>query len=160
MVHAFRLIDATGAHGQARSLWAAVYLHDIARTHDGRCYVHGENAVRRLPTLPEVRVLFTRGGVGETDLAAIETAVIHHCKPRELDRSHPHYSLTALLKDADGLDRVRLGDLNPGYLRHPVARTMVDFARQLFDETDDALEPGETYFEALWPIAVRIADGQ
>jgi hypothetical protein len=160
MVHAFRLIEATGAHGQAPSLWAAVYLHDIARTHDGRCYVHGQNAVRRLPNLPDVSALFARGGVTETDLAAIETAVIHHCKPDELERSHPHYPLTALLKDADGLDRVRLGDLDAEYLRHPEARTMVDFAQQLFDETDDALKPGEPYFEALWPIAVRIADGQ
>ena len=55
---------------------------------------------------------------------------------------------------------MRLGDLDAQYLRHPEARMMVDFAQQLFDETDDALKPGETYFEALWPIAVRLADGR
>ena len=27
----------------------------------------------------------------------------------ELDKSHPHYPVTALLKDADALDRIRLG---------------------------------------------------
>jgi hypothetical protein len=45
MVHAFRLIEATGWTEEAPRLWAAVYLHDIARTHDGLCFVHGTRAV-------------------------------------------------------------------------------------------------------------------
>jgi hypothetical protein len=157
MVHAFRLIEATGAQEYAARLWAAVYLHDIARTHDGRCYVHGANAVKRLPSLPDVRALFARGGVTDDDFPMIEAAVVHHCQPPEPSPGDPHYRLTALLKDADGLDRVRLGDLNPGLLRHPQARAMVDFAQQLFDETDGVLAPAPGYFEHLWPIARRIA---
>ena len=35
MVHAFRLIAATGFVEETARLWAAVYLHDIARLHDG-----------------------------------------------------------------------------------------------------------------------------
>jgi len=35
MVHALRLVDATDAGEEAARLWAAVYLHDIARRHDG-----------------------------------------------------------------------------------------------------------------------------
>lgn len=158
MVHAFRLIEATsGAQEYAARLWAAVYLHDIARQHDGRCYVHGENAVKRLSSLPDVRELLRSGGVKEDDLPAIETAVIHHCKPDELPPTHEHYRLTALLKDADGLDRVRLGDLNAQYLRHEEARGMIGFAQRLFDSTDDVLEPGADYFAQLWPIAERLA---
>jgi hypothetical protein len=119
MVHAFRLLEATGWPEEAPRLWAAVYLHDIARTHDGRCYRHGGDAMKRLETLPQVRELFAQGGVHDGDYALIRTAVVHHSLPNELDRNHPHWRLTSLLKDADGLDRVRLGDLlgDSGILR-------------------------------------------
>jgi len=35
MVHAIRLIDATAQHSLGPQLWASVFLHDLARTHDG-----------------------------------------------------------------------------------------------------------------------------
>ena len=75
MVHAFRVIAATGSIEEAPRLWAAVYLHDIARTHDGICYRHGGDAMKKFETLPDVRALFGRGGVREDDYAAIHTAV-------------------------------------------------------------------------------------
>ena len=46
MIHAFRLIEATGWREEASRLWAAVYLHDLARSHDGRCYRHGGDSIR------------------------------------------------------------------------------------------------------------------
>lgn len=156
MVHAFRLLQATGAERDAPRLWAAVYLHDIARTHDGRCYLHGERAVKRLESLPHVKALFARGGVTPGDYPAIEAAVFHHCLPDELADDHPHHRLTALLKDADGLDRVRLGDLNPEKLRHQVSVTMVPYAQELFEQTDGVLRPGTNYFARLWDVAKRL----
>jgi hypothetical protein len=41
-----------------------------------------------------------------------------------------------VLKDADGLDRVRLGggDLDPSYLRYPVSKTRIDRAWDLLKE--------------------------
>jgi hypothetical protein len=157
LVHAFRLIDATGHADEAPRLWAAVYLHDLSRTHDGRCYRHGTHAAQRLATLADVQALFIRGGVTREDFPAIETAVVHHCLPTELDPRHPHHRLTTLLKDADALDRVRLGDLNPHLLRHDKAREMIPFAQTLFEETDGVLLPGADYFPTLWKIAVRLA---
>ena len=157
MVHAFRLIEATGWADEAPRLWAAVYLHDLARTHDGRCFVHGERAMEKLETLPQLFDLFASGGVTPQDYAAIRTAVVHHCKPQELDRVHEHWRLASLLKDADGLDRVRLSDLDPAYLRHEQSREMVVFAERLFEHTDDAIEPGPDYFARLWPEALRLA---
>lgn len=154
MVHAFRLLEATGAHHLAPALWAAVYLHDIARRHDGRCRRHGADAWARLADLPEVQSLFSRGGVKESDYPAIETAVTEHCRS-EVPPDHPHRELAALLKDADGLDRVRLYDLDPGFLRHAQAVAMVPFAERLFSETDPRLERGPDYFERLWPEADR-----
>lgn len=156
MVHAFRLVEATGWADEAPRLWAAVYLHDIARTHDGVCYRHGGDAMKKYESLPHLREFFARGGVQEDDYAAIHTAVVQHCLPHELDRTHPHWRLTSLLKDADGLDRVRLGDLDPRYLRNPEARAMVGFAEALFSQTDGIVPNGVRHFEALWPEALRL----
>jgi hypothetical protein len=156
MVHAFRLIAVTGWTDEAPALWAAVYLHDIARTHDGVCRRHGGDAMRKFESRPDLRALFAQGGVTESDYAAIDTAVVHHCVTRELDRAHPHWRLTSLLKDADGLDRVRLGDLDPKYLRHPQSLAMVGFAEALFTATDGRIAVGADHFAALWPEAARI----
>jgi hypothetical protein len=157
MVHAFRLIAATGWSEEAPRLWAAVYLHDIARTHDGLCRRHGADAMKKFESLPKLRQLFARAGVSEEDYASIHTAVVYHCLPNELDRSHPHWRLTSLLKDADGLDRVRIGDLDARYLRNPPARQMIGFAQALFARTDGVVPNGHDHFEHLWPAALRIA---
>jgi hypothetical protein len=156
MVHAFRLIAATGWQDEAPRLWAAVYLHDLARTHDGVCYRHGGDAMKKFQTLPHIRALFARGGVRESDYQVIHTAVVHHSLPNELDRSHAHWRLTSLLKDADGLDRVRLGDLDPRYLRNPEARGMPAFAERLFEATRGVIPTGDAHFTALWPAALRL----
>jgi hypothetical protein len=71
-------------------------------------------------------------------------------------RDHEHWPLIALLKDADGLDRVRLGDLDVRYLRHPVARPMVAFAQALFDRTDGIITTGDDHFTRVWEVAVRL----
>lgn len=95
-------------------------------------------------------------GLAEADLPAIEAAITAHSAPGEMKRAHEHWALTALLKDADGLDRVRLGDLDPRYFRHPEAHGMIDFAQALFDVTDGVLAPGEGHFAALWVEAERL----
>jgi hypothetical protein len=156
LVHALRLVEAVGAEEEAPRIWAAVYLHDIARRHDGGCRRHGADAWARLASLPDVQALFTRGGVHPEDHPAIEAAVTRHCNG-EPSPGEPHYRLMALLKDADGLDRVRLGDLKPQWLRHDEARTMVAFAQRLYDETNYVLKPGPNYFGRLWPEVGRIS---
>jgi hypothetical protein len=155
LVHAFRLIQATGFTPETPRLWAAVYLHDIARRHDGRSREHGADAWARLTDLPDVRRLFARGGVRENDYPAIQAAVAVHSSG-EPPAGHQHRRLMCLLKDADGLDRVRLGDLNPAFLRHPEARTMVEFAERLYRATHEAIPPSAEHFERLWPEVERL----
>ena len=152
MVHAFRLIEATGLHDERLRLWAAVYLHDLARTHDGCCHVHGAAALRRLEEMPAVRALLVEAGIKGADYPAIATAVTLHSQPKELERDHPHWTLTSLLKDADGLDRVRLFDLDPLYLRLPQSHDMVPFAQRLF-EASERLQEGPRYFGLLLKCA-------
>jgi hypothetical protein len=156
LVHGLRLIAATGLVEEVPRLWAAVYLHDLARTHDGHCTRHGGDAWARLATLPEVVALFTRGGVQADDLSAIQAAVTMHSEG-EPSPDHPHRGLIRFLKDADGLDRVRLGDLDPDYLRHAEARGMIRLAQRLYGDTDHKLPTGSDYFARLWPEAQRLA---
>lgn len=154
LVHGLRLIEATGFLDEVARLWACVYLHDLARRHDGHCQRHGADAWARFQDWPEVRELFRQGGVLAADQEAIQYAVTAHCREEPVP-GHPHYRLAALLKDADGLDRVRLGDLDPRRLRHPQARGMIGFAQRLHDRTDGVLKPGPGYFAGLWPVALE-----
>ena len=157
MVHAIRLIEATGQHALAPRLWAAVFLHDLARRHDGVDHRHGADAVRRLREEPALQARLAEAGLVASDYPAIEAAVTEHSAPKEVARNHEHWPLIALLKDADGLDRVRLGDLDVRYLRHREAKTILRFAQALFDEMDGVVGAGEGHFEELWREVERLA---
>lgn len=150
MVHAIQLVAATAQEHLASQLWASVFLHDLARTHDGVCHHHGADAAQRLRDEPELQRRLTGAGLTAADYPAIEAAVTAHSAPKEVSRDHAHWPLIALLKDADGLDRVRLGDLDPRYLRHPQAREMIPFAQELFDTTDGVVEVGPNHFALIW----------
>lgn len=153
MVHAMRLVDALGHDERMRAaLWAAVYIHDLERTHDGECTQHGRWAAQRLVDHQPTLARLDEGAVRPVDHLAIRTAVTFHSLPKELSATHEHWPLTALLKDADALDRVRLGDLDPRYLRHPESHAMVDFAQRLF-EASDGLDEGPGFFRALLTLA-------
>lgn len=41
----FALLDRLDMPDEAPHLWAATYLHDLGRTHDGRCLEHGKASV-------------------------------------------------------------------------------------------------------------------
>ena len=92
----------------------------------------------------------------DEDYPAIQAAVTCH-SAGESAPTDPHWNLIALLKDADGLDRVRLGDLDPSYLRHSEARGTIRFAERLYRETDGRIRPSPGYFERLWPEVRRHA---
>jgi hypothetical protein len=160
MVHAFRLVAATGLLDETARLWASVYLHDLARVHDGRSRRHGAAAwdrFARLKDLPGVAELFERGGVRREDYPAIQQAVTLHSNG-EPSAEDPHRQLVCLLKDADGLDRVRLGDLNSDYLRFAESRGMVEFAQLLLQATDRQRPQEGPYFEWVWGRAKRAGE--
>jgi hypothetical protein len=161
MVHALRLIEATGWEHEAARLWAAVYLHDLERTHDGACQRHGADAVKRWQEQLPLRLHIMSGGVQESDYDAIALAVELHCQPNSEEPPHddPNWPLVALLKDADGLDRVRLGDLDTSMLRLPESLTMVEFAQELYDETHGFIPEGEHHFADVTIAANEILSG-
>jgi hypothetical protein len=56
----------------------AVYLHDVARTHENLCYLHGGDAMAKC----ETRLLFARTGVVDSDYSHIRSAMVHHSPPK------------------------------------------------------------------------------
>jgi hypothetical protein len=120
--------------------WAAA-CHDLRRHDDGRDPDHGFRAgrwVRR--TLP---------GLLRRPPAALEWIASacdwHVCSDARSEWDHP---VLWLLKDADGLDRVRLYDLDLRYLRRPEAVALVRKAQRLYDATADSDDAA-----AIWQVA-------
>lgn len=113
-------------------LWACAY-HDVGRQNDAQDDEHGYRSSLRIGQLT--------GCTGE-DLAILKGAVDAHSRNDDqlrltVERYHPAnlnraLTIATLLKDADGLDRVRIWDLNPAYLRRESSRSRASFAKELY----------------------------
>jgi len=152
LVHAEALAEALGFSAWEReALTYAALWHDIGRTNDWADYFHGAKSAGKAVTLGLHRGIEPR--IYETALYA----VTHHCGDEghgERAAAHVRFLASRLgeaerweqvdpqaalrvfraLKDADGLDRVRLGDLDPERLRCPEAKARVDSAWELLRE--------------------------
>lgn len=111
--------------------------HDIGRIDDHYDEAHGPNAAKKIMN-GEVRA-FDRISKEHTAIAAAAISVHSQSDSsaeqyeREYDiRDHELFmKMVCGLKDADNLDRVRLGDLDVKYLRTKTAKNAVDFAEGL-----------------------------
>ncbi len=117
---------------EKRLAFCAAFVHDMSRRHDGFSLGHGPRAAKEKVT--EFMPMFLRNGVGEEDRETIQAAVANHSQYTEFKESSPFYRVTALLKDSDALDRIRLGhgNLNRKYLRFEVSGNLIDMAAELF----------------------------
>jgi HD superfamily phosphodiesterase len=134
--------DADAEFALQAALW-----HDIGRTDDGWDPGHGEDSVTRARKKQLLDVL------SPADAALVVFAIRLHCLPDELGKDEARrlaeqeraLRILWLLKDADGLDRVRLGDweaLDPAQLRHRQAVGMISFARQFLKAVTDPSPTG------------------
>ena len=116
--------------------WAAA-THDVERIDDGRDTGHGERAAAWVGA----RLAGERPLAAESNLDFVaELDRWHEVTDREIGR----WSLELLLfKDADGLDRVRIYDLNPTFLRTQLAPSLVDQAQRLMEETTHLRDPAD-----------------
>ena len=122
------------AEADVRQLFLAAAYHDVGRSSDGYDLYHGARSALRLAELT---------GVSGEDLVELQAAVAAHSRPDDDmepilraygPEDYPRtLALTRLLKDADNLDRVRLGDLKTRYLRHKGARAVEPFAWRLIE---------------------------
>lgn len=113
---------------------AAVY-HDIGRMHDGVCKIHGVLGFRKILKLGLISD-FT-----DEDAKILKFIIENHCiNDRQALNQFVQYnirqekralSLFRIFKDADGLDRVRLGDLDATYLRHDISKDFIPIAESL-----------------------------
>jgi hypothetical protein len=132
MYHCLNLGLALNLCEDAKLAFIAAYIHDLSRKHDGRCNEHGKWASEK--KLPLYSVLLQRYKIDDFKLEQIRTAIYYHSLPEELPKDHFCWTVTSILKDADALDRIRLGenDLNPKYLRFAESIKSIGLARDLY----------------------------
>ena len=115
--------------------YASVY-HDIGRDNDGADQYHGYDSYQKviehdlLNTLPDkevclIKELIERHAIHDEDAFSLETI-------NEDIRDEVRF-LLRYFKDADGLDRVRIHDLDVTYLRTEIARQLPLVAQQLLE---------------------------
>jgi len=108
-----------------RQLFACACYHDIGRVCDYYETGHGSRSAVRLEELT---------GFSGEPLREMQGAVAAHSWPdRDMERVVAEYGpadfsraleLAKLLKDADGLDRVRIDDLSAEFMRHETAKQL------------------------------------
>ncbi len=135
MCHVLLLGSHLGYERETRLAFCGAFIHDMSRQHDGYCREHGLWAARN--KLPFFTEFFRMQGVNTYELNEISVAVENHSAAHELPTSDSSYKTAALLKDADALDRIRLGpnDLKPEYLRFDVTHVFIRFAEDLYYRT-------------------------
>ena len=109
-------------------------FHDIGREGDGVDYIHGQESIYIL----KKNHFF---GANRFDLQLTRYIIENHCindktafqiadKYNLPDEAEGIYMLK-LFKDSDNLDRFRLGDFNPDYLRIENSHQLIQFAKDL-----------------------------
>ena len=118
-------------------LISAALYHDIGRDNDGLCYVHGKRSVEKMAAL-------NLAPTDPTDFAALKFMVTYHCIDDHQAKAdlakvdagarERTWRLCSVLKDADGLDRVRINDLDVKYLRNPQSTRLAGLAWELLKQ--------------------------
>lgn len=113
----------------------AAKFHDIGRTHNGVCLVHGMLSNRKIEKYDLLN------GFSSEEEAIAKYIIHNHCVDdkntvKNIDDFNIKDKERALrllkaLKDSDGLDRVRIGDLDPNYLRIQSSKKLIDLAEGL-----------------------------
>lgn len=114
-------------------LLTACSYHDIGRIDDSLDDDHGKRSSEKLPSvisLPTedmaiVRAAIYAHSIDDSRMEDVISSFAITDKQRALN-------IARMLKDADALDRVRVYDLDPNYLRFPCSCQYVDFAYNLY----------------------------
>ena len=130
---AFCAMEEGLSEADTRLLLECCSYHDVGRVDDWVDDLHGHRSAQRIGELT--------GRTGE-ELLLIQGAVdAHSRRDSVLEQTVEGYGagdrwraleLALRLKDADGLDRARLGDLDPRYLRRPGSRDRVKLAEEVY----------------------------
>lgn len=133
LVWADRLAAMTAGPGALRLAelrWAAA-CHDVGRMDDGIDPEHGDRSAEWALS----HLAAARPAVAGVDLGFVAELCRWH-QPSDRDAARMTAELM-ILKDADGLDRARLGDLDPSRLRLGRSAGLVDAAERLYRATGE-----------------------
>lgn len=104
--------------------FCGAYIHDLARTNDGADSRHGPDAARyKFPLLND---LWEKYNLTDKERELVCSAVSQHSAREWMKRGDEGYDVMAILKDADALDRCRIGDLKPDFLRYHESRKLIN----------------------------------
>ena len=132
--------EGTAVNRQATRYGAMA--HDVGRHDDGRDLEHGRRSAEWMQK--------NLAGKMSPEALDVATYIVHWHVPPD-DEAPVMTTELKVLKDADGLDRARLGDLDPSYLRTNAAKNLVDVAQKLYEASlpTDISQQKETFANVL-----------
>lgn len=126
-------------------LYEASILHDIGRKNNGCCTVHGQNSFIKAKELDIIAI------TDKEEKEILKYIIDCHCIEDEylkdalmeynIEDKARAFKLLKCFKEADGLDRVRIADLNAKYLRFPeISVALMGAAQQLYRDGYSIIE--------------------
>lgn len=113
--------------------FCAAYIHDLARATDYEEAEHGENAA--LNYFDKFGNIWEKYRLTPDERSYVKEAVRQHSIRETLQSGDSGYDVMAILKDADALDRCRIGDLDVKYLRYKESRYLVRRIEYIYQNT-------------------------
>ncbi|KAL7718530.1 DUF1810 domain-containing protein [Entamoeba marina] len=114
----------------------SAFIHDMARRPHQWNWEHGGLSAKT--KVVQFKDLFDKYHITPKELNIIQSAVTKHSvNDNKYTTNEEDYYIVSTLKDADGLDRVRINDLDERFLRLRESRTIITFSRVIYELTGD-----------------------
>lgn len=121
--------------------FCGAYIHDLARETDGIEPEHGANAA--LKYFDRFNKLWDKYKLTQEEREQVKQAVTQHSGCEWMQPKDPGYHVMAILKDADALDRCRIGDLVPEWLRYAESKRLIKIIELIYVKTSSVNEEME-----------------
>lgn len=121
--------------------FCGAYIHDLARETDGKEPEHGANAV--LNYFDKFSNLWDKYQLSHAEREQVKQAVTQHSGCEWMRPKDPGYHVMAILKDADALDRCRIGDLVHEWLRYAESKRLIKIIELIYVKTSSVNEDME-----------------
>jgi uncharacterized protein len=141
-------LESTGIRITRVALRGAAMAHDVSRLDDGLDPEHGTRSAKWIHDNLASKM--------SPEILDTATYIVHWHVPSDSEAPVLTTELK-VLKDADALDRARLGDLNPSYLRTDVAKGMIELAQKLYEYSQNYYDSGQSdTFDSVLNAAKRM----
>ncbi len=113
--------------------FCGAYIHDLARKTDDVEPQHGSNAA--LNHFDKFNLIWDKYQLTSNEREVVKQAVAQHSVREWMTPKDEGYHVMAILKDADALDRCRIGDLDPEWLRYQESHLLIETIQQIYIKT-------------------------